>query len=51
MAEKKSWASMSSDEWHEMFQKAKTCEEVFDVIDNGYDAEEWAEKENPEESE
>lgn len=49
--EKKSWASMTNEEWSSMFRKATTCEEVFDVVDNGYDAEEWDQKQDPIEEE
>lgn len=51
MNQKKSWVSMSQDEWHEMFRKARTVDEVFDVVDNGYDPDEWAQKPDPEEDE
>ena len=48
MGEKKSWVSMTNAEWHDMFRKARTCGEVFAVVDEGYDPDEWAQKPDPE---
>jgi len=42
---KKNYIEMSNEEWASMFRKAITVDEVFDVVDNGYDKEEWDNKE------
>jgi hypothetical protein len=44
----KAWTEMTDEEWSDMFRKAKTVDEVFDVVDNGYDPEVWEKRSGPE---